>query len=141
LREYEFHLGAKSADAEGKPSGKQPVGLLRRRHVRVERIIYIGKESNRREEIEAGVIHSPECVYTAYPEARRNEWQDKIFPALKRLPVYALMKVSSKSRSMLYRARAERSRPWKKNQKLLASILRSMGMLLGLVDVILTNCL
>jgi hypothetical protein len=97
--------------------------------VRVERIIYIGKESNRREEIEAGVIHSPESVYTEYPDARRNEWQDKIFPALKRLPVYALMKVSSKSRSMLYRARAERTRPRKKNQKVLASIMRSMGML------------
>ena len=50
LREYEFHLGAKSADAKGKPSGKQTVGLLRRRHVRVERIIYIGPgiESARR---------------------------------------------------------------------------------------------
>jgi hypothetical protein len=30
--------------------------------VRVERIIYIGKESNRLEEIEAGVIHSPESL-------------------------------------------------------------------------------
>ena len=68
LREYEFHPGAKSADAKGKPSGKQTVGLLRRRHVRVERIIYIGKESNRLEEIEAGVIHSPESVYTEYPD-------------------------------------------------------------------------
>ena len=64
LREYEFHLGAKTADAKGKPSGKQTIGLLLRRHVRVERIIYIGKESNRLEEIEAGVIHSPETVYT-----------------------------------------------------------------------------
>jgi len=34
LREYEFHPGAKSADAKGKPSGKQTFGLLRRRHVR-----------------------------------------------------------------------------------------------------------
>ena len=50
LREYEFHLGAKSADAKGKPSSKQTFGLLRRRHERVERIIYIGKESNRLEE-------------------------------------------------------------------------------------------
>ena len=62
LREYEFHLGAKGADAKGKPSGKQTIGLLRRRHVRVERIIYIGRESNRLEEIEAGILHSPENV-------------------------------------------------------------------------------
>jgi hypothetical protein len=84
LRQYEFHVGGKSADAKGKPSGKQTFGLLRRRHVRVERIIYIGKESNRLEEIEAGVIHSPETVYTEYPDPRRDEWQTKIFPVLKK---------------------------------------------------------
>jgi hypothetical protein len=44
LREYEFHLGAKSADAKGKSSGKQTFGLLRRGHLRVERITYIGRE-------------------------------------------------------------------------------------------------
>ena len=72
FREYEFHLGAKSADEKGKPSGKPTVGLLRRRHVRVERIVYIGRESNRLEEIEAGVIHSPESVYTEYPDPPRR---------------------------------------------------------------------
>src|SRR5450755_1935086 len=80
LRQYEFHSGAKSADAKGKPSGKQTFGLLHRRHVRVERIIYIGKESNRLEEIEAGVIHSPESVYTEYPDPSRDEWQTKTLP-------------------------------------------------------------
>ena len=129
LREYEFHSGAKSADPKGKPSGKQTIGLLRRRHVRVDRIIYIGKESNRLEEIEACIIHSPESVHTEYPDPRRDEWQDKILPALKRLPVSALMKLSGQSRSMLYRARTGRTKPRQKNQKLLASILRRMGML------------
>jgi len=128
LREYEFHSGAKSADPKGKPSGKQTIGLLRRRHVRVDRIIYIGKESNRLEEMEAGIIHSPESVYTEYPDPRRDEWESKTLPALTKLPVSALMKLSRKSRSMLYRARAGRSTPRKKNQKLLASIFRRMGM-------------
>ena len=58
-------------------SGKQTFGLLRRRNVRVERIIYIGKESNRLGEIEAGVIHSAESVYTEYPDPHRDEWQDQ----------------------------------------------------------------
>ena len=101
FREYEFHPGAKSADAKGNPSGKQTVGLLRRRHVRVERIIYIGKESNRLEEIEAGVIHSPDSVYTEYPDPRRDEWQTRILPLLKKIPIAALMRVSGRSRSML----------------------------------------
>jgi hypothetical protein len=127
LREYEFHLGARSADAKGKPSGKQSFGLLRRRHVRVEQIIYIGKESNRLEEIEAGVIHSPESVYTEYPDPRRDEWQTRILPMLKKIPVPILMRFSNRSRSMLTRARSGRTTPRKKNQKLLVSILRRLG--------------
>jgi hypothetical protein len=127
LREYEFHPGAKSADAEGRPSGKQTFGLLRRRHVRVERIIYIGKESNRLEEIEAGAIHSPESVYTEYPDPRREEWQTKLLPVLKKIPIAALMRFSGRSRSMLVRTLAGRSRPRRRNQELLRSVLHRLG--------------
>ncbi len=127
LREYEFHPGPKSADAKGKPSGKQTFGLLRRRHVRVERIMYIGKESNRLEEIEAGVIHSPESVYTEYPDPSRDEWQTRILPLLNKIPVSALMSLSGRSRSMLVKALAGRSRPRRRNQELLKSILHRLG--------------
>ncbi len=129
LREYEFHLGAKSADAKGKPSGKQTLGLLRRRHVRIERIIYIGKESNRLEEMEAGIIHSPESVCTEYPDPRREEWQTRILPVLKKIPIAALMRLSGRSRSMLLRTMAGRSRPRKRNQQLLKSILHRLGVI------------
>jgi hypothetical protein len=129
LREYEFHAGAKSADAKGKPSGKQSFGLLRRRHVRVERIIYIGKESNRLEEIEAGVIHSPGSVYTEYPDLHREEWQTRILPVLKKIPIAALVRVSGRSRSMLVRTLAGRSRPRRRNRELLKSILRKLDLL------------
>jgi hypothetical protein len=44
LREYEFHPGSKSADVSGKPCGKQTIGLLQRRHIRVARIIYIASK-------------------------------------------------------------------------------------------------
>ena len=47
LREYEFHPEAKCADASGAPCTKQSVGLLSRRHVAIDAISYIGKESNR----------------------------------------------------------------------------------------------
>jgi len=127
LREYEFHLGAKSADAKGKPSGKQTFGLLQRRHVRVERIIYIGRESNQLEEIEAGVIHSPESVYTEYPDPSRDEWQTRILPILKKIPIAALMRVSGRSRSMLTRTVAGTSRPRRKNQDQLKSILHRVA--------------
>ena len=129
LREYESHLGAKSADAKGKPSGKQAVGVLHRRHVRVERIIYIGKESNRLEEIEAGVIHSPESVYTEYPDPSRDELPTRILPILKKIPMAALIRVSGKSRSMLRRTIAGQSRSRRKNQQLLKSILKRLGVI------------
>jgi hypothetical protein len=127
LREYEFHADAKSADKKGKPSGKRTIGLLQRRHIKVDQIIYIGKESNRLEEIEAGLIHSPESVYTEYPDPRREEWQTRILPVLKKIPVAVLMRVSGRSRSMLVRTLAGRSRPRRRNQELLKSILRKLG--------------
>jgi hypothetical protein len=129
LREYAFHPGSKSADAHGKPSGKQTVGLLQRRHVRVGQIIYIGKESNKLEEMEEGTIHSAQSVYTEYPDPRREEWPTKILPVLKRFPVTVLMRLSGKSRSMLTRTLAGRSRPRVKNQVLLQSAIRKIGAL------------
>lgn len=78
---------------------------------RVGQIIYVGKESNRLEEIESGTIHSAQNVYTEYPDPRRDEWQTKIMPVLKKLRVAALIKLSRKSRSMLTRALAGRSIP------------------------------
>jgi hypothetical protein len=129
LREYAFHPGSKSADARGKPSGKQTIGLLQRRHIRVSQIIYIGKESNKLEEIESGLIHSAQSVYTEYPDPRREEWETKILPALRKLPVRVLIRLTNKSRSMLTRTLAGRSRPRRRNQMLLKAVLRKVGMI------------
>lgn len=126
LREYEFHPESKCADADGKPSGKQTVGLPQRRHIRVEQIKYIGKESNSLEDVESGMIHSAQNVYTEYRDPRRNEWQTMIVPALKKVPLSLLVKISGLSRSMLIEVRAGRSRPHRKNQELLASIVRKL---------------
>jgi hypothetical protein len=129
LREYAFHPGSKSVDIHGKPSGKQTIGLLQRRHMRVGQIIYIGKESNNLEEIIEGTIHSPQSVYTEYLDPRREEWPTKILPVLKRFPVTVLMRLSGKSRSMLIRTLTGRSRPRARNQVLLKSVLRKIGAL------------
>jgi hypothetical protein len=122
LLEYEFHPESKCADANGNPCSKQTVGLLRRRHIRVEQIKYIGKESNSLEEVESGLIHSAQSVYTEYPDPRRDDWQTKILPALRKMCLKELAKKSRMSRSALKEIRAGRSRPHPKNQKLLAAI-------------------
>lgn len=45
----------------------------------------MGKESNSLEEVEAGLEHSAENVYTEYLDRRRNEFQTKILPALRKI--------------------------------------------------------
>ncbi len=127
LQEYEFHPESKCADASGKPCGKQTVGLLHRRHIQIDYITCIGKESNRLEDVEAGLIHSEQNVYTEYPDPQRDEWQMKILPALKRMPLSVLVKKSGISRSQLKEIRAGRSRPHRKNQQLLAALVSKLN--------------
>ncbi|MHB8487393.1 MAG: hypothetical protein ACYDCM_16895 [Candidatus Acidiferrales bacterium] len=124
LAEYEFHPETKNADAGGNPSGKQTIGLLQRRHVRIKQIKYIGKESNLIEDVESGLVHSEADVYTEYVDPRRDEWQTKILPALKQIPLNQLVELSGMSRSALKELRAGRSRPHRKNQNLLSLLLR-----------------
>jgi hypothetical protein len=74
LREYEFHPEAKCSDAAGAPCGKQTAGLLRRRHIAIDAFDYIGRESNKLEEVEEGGVPSASDVYTVYDDPRRDEW-------------------------------------------------------------------
>ncbi len=124
LTEYECHAEAKCADSNGNDSGKQTVGLLQRRHIRIDQIKYIGKESNSLEEVEEGLIHLPENVYTEYDDPRRDEWSTEILPAIRKVPLPLLVTLSDMARSTLIEIRAGRSRPHPRNQKLLAAIVR-----------------
>lgn len=89
LREYEFHAESKCADAIGAIAGKQTFGLLARRHVAIGQIRFIGKESNSLEEVEEGTALTRESPYTAYTDARRDEWATVVLPRLKAMPMRA----------------------------------------------------
>ena len=127
LRDYEFHAEAKCADADGNPSGKQTVGLLQRRHVRIDQVKYIGKESNSLEEVESGLIHSAQSVYTEYPDPKRDEWETKIRPAMKLVTLATLASKTGFSRRMLMKARAGYTRPHPKSQELIVAALHKLG--------------
>jgi hypothetical protein len=129
LTEYEYHPESKCADANGDTCSKQTIGLLQRRHVRIVQIKYIGKESNSLEGVESGLIHSEQSVYTEYQDQRRDEWQTKILPALKKIPLSRLVEMSGLSRRTLIDLRAGRSRPHRPNLKLLVAVLRQLGLL------------
>jgi hypothetical protein len=124
LIEYEFHVESKCADLNGNRCGKQTVGLLGRRHVRIEQIKYIGKESNSMEDVESGLVHSAQSVYTEYSDPRRDEWQTKIVPELKKMPLKPLVEMSGLCRRTILDAKAGRSRPHKRNQKTLTELVK-----------------
>jgi hypothetical protein len=124
LSEYEYHPESKCADAAGNPCEKQTIGLLQRRHIRVDHVRYIGKESNHLEDVDAGLIHCDKNIYTEYIDQSRDEWQTKILPALKRLPLSRLISESGLSRRALLDIRAGRSRPHANNRERLTTIAR-----------------
>ena len=126
LEEYEFHPESKCADADGNPCHKPTIGLLQRRHVRIDQIKCIGKESNSLENVESGLEHSEKNVYTEYVDPKRDEWSTKILRALKQVPLSHLVKESGMSSSALKELRAGRSRPHRKNREKLLSILKAL---------------
>jgi hypothetical protein len=125
LREYEFHPEAKCACVEGNTCERQTIGLLQRRHVQIERIRYIGKESNALEDVEAGLVHSAETAYTEYCDPRRDEWATTILPALKKPGLSFLERQMPFSRRTLSDWRAGRSRPHGRNLALIVEILQA----------------
>jgi hypothetical protein len=127
--DYSFHAEPKCADANGVASTKQTVGLLQRRHLRIAGITSIGKESNTLEDVGIGLIHSIDDVYTVYPDLRRDEWRNRIVPALKQVPLSVLAKESGLSRRTIINARTGKRRPHPNNQRTLIEILRTRGLL------------
>jgi hypothetical protein len=66
--------------------------LLQRRHIKIDLIKCIGKESNNLENVDEGMVHSDQSVYTDYTDPRRGEWITKIQPALNRPKLQELVK-------------------------------------------------
>ena len=128
LEEYEWHPESKCADATGAPSDKQTIGLLGRRHLRIRALKYVGKESNHLEEVESGLMHAVESVYTEYGDPRHDEWL-AIAEALKDVSLNQFGQLTGRSRRMLIDARKGRRRPHARNRRLLAGVARRLGRL------------
>lgn len=131
VTEYEFHPESKCADVSGNPCERQTTGLLQRRHVKIDVIKCIGKESNSLENVDEGMVHSEQNIYTEYADPRRTEWITKIQPTLKKAKLAALVKACGKrlSRRELIELRAGRSQPHRKTQELLVGILKKLKLI------------
>jgi len=131
VTEYEFHPESKCADGSGNPCERQTTGLLQRRHVKIDLIKCIGKESNSLESVDEGMIHSEQNVYTEYADPKRTEWITKIQPALKKAKLEVLVEACGKRlcRREIIELRASRKKPHRRTQQLLESILKRLGFL------------
>ena len=127
---YEFHPEAKFADAQNQTCGKQTMGLLHRRHVRIGVLTNIGKESNSLEAVQAGIEHEESDIYTEYHDARRSVWATVVLPAVRNVP-FVKLELACKgrlSRRALIDIRAGRSTPHLRNQQFLWSIVKGLGL-------------
>lgn len=111
--------------AAGQPCRRQTIGLLERRNVRVSELHFIGKESNRLEEVEEGSIHDLQTVYTEYHCARRERkyWLQRVVPKLKLMEFAELERLTGLSPATLKAARGGRL-PRPKNRATILAALR-----------------
>ena len=87
--------------------------------------------SNSLENVDEGLVHSEQNVYTEYADPKRSEWITKIQPALKKVKLAVLVKVCGKrlSRREIIELRAGRKKPHRRTLELLKSILMMLGYL------------
>jgi hypothetical protein len=124
ISDYEFRAEPKCADSKGNTCEKDTRGLLQRRHVAIDRIRFIGKESNELEEIDSGLIHSTADAYTEFIDPRRDDWNSKIRPTLKQISLSKLCVETGFSRRALINWRTGKARPHARNQAKLSDLVR-----------------
>jgi hypothetical protein len=124
IEEYEYHPEPKCAGADGKPCNQRTIGLLQRRHVRIGKIVPIGKESNKLEEALAGLIHDERDAMEEYPDPKRSEWRTEIVPALAKIPLPWIIAESGMLRRELQRIRAGGTIPRSKNREKLITLVQ-----------------
>ena len=72
---YRLHPETKSGDPRGGLGRRGSVGVLPRLTVQAVRLpVHIGKESNRLDEVQDGLVNDPDEVYVEYRDERR-EWE------------------------------------------------------------------
>jgi hypothetical protein len=101
LYRYLNHPEYKSADASGRVCDKRTVGLLTRRNIRVGKIRYIGKESNRLEEVQNCMVSHEDEFRVTYIDPRLDPWPRYAVPLLKLVSSEQLAKATGISARMI----------------------------------------
>jgi hypothetical protein len=104
IAEYRSHPEAKSVGLDGRPCGRETIGLLRRRPVRAANFVYIGKEANELDDVEEGLVHDLGEVVTEYGTLD-DPWLTNVLPVLRAMPLEVVRQCSGLARSTIQRYR------------------------------------
>jgi hypothetical protein len=74
-------------------------------------VVYVGKEANKLEEVEAALEQDPEVICTAYQDPKRDPWRTQVLPVLRRLPEANLAQAAGISRRRLLDLLTEQAQP------------------------------
>jgi hypothetical protein len=86
IEEYATHPEPKSLGPDGRPCDRQTVGLLGRRPVEIAELVYIGKEANRLEEAEGGMVTDVDEVLDVHHQPTDTSWWRIVVPVLRAKP-------------------------------------------------------
>ena len=86
VAEYRCHREHKSLAPDGQPCSQATVGLLQRRPVEALQVVYVGKETNRLEEVQHGLIEDEDEVMNEYPDPSNDPFLRFVVPVLKDIP-------------------------------------------------------
>lgn len=144
LEEYRHHPEAKSLGSDGKVCNRRTVGLLRRRLVTAAWVTHVGKESNQLEEVEAGLVHDPDDVYTEYPHPAHDAWRTLVLPTLNEMTRTEIERYTGMSRTQITAVRNGRAQPTAQHRGALIRAagafarerLRNQGIKAGLGDFV-----
>ena len=122
LDEYRAHAETKSLAPDGTLCVGATSGLLQRRPVTRLFLTHVGKESNRLEEVDAGLIHDPEEVYTEYRNPADDPWSTLVVPILKQMKRSALAEATGLSERAVAAIRNGSSTPRPKHRAALTRV-------------------
>jgi hypothetical protein len=91
---YAVHTETKSLGPDGRPCRRGTVGLLGHRSVVAARFAYIGKESNRLEDVEAGTVHRLSDVLSEYHDPDLDPFDLYVRPILEEIPKNVLARAA-----------------------------------------------
>jgi len=73
--------------------------------------VYIGKESNRHEDVDHGLVHDIADVRATYHDPREDPWATSVVPLLRRLPRRRIAKLAGLSARTIQAVRNGRGVP------------------------------